>query len=55
MHPNHVIARRFFASTYHVNCDFADFGGSVSLAEALDALLLLWNLISQDALQVGAV
>lgn len=42
-------------STHHVNGNFSDFRCAMCLAEVLDALLLLWNFIGQDALQVGAV
>lgn len=42
-------------STHHVDGDFSDFRCAMGFAEVLDALLLLWNFISHDALQVGAV
>lgn len=41
--------------THHVDCDFSDFRCAMGFAEVLDAFLLLWNFISHDALQIGAV
>lgn len=43
------------SETYHVNGDFANFGGTKLLAEVFDAFLLLGDFFGEYGLQVGAV